>query len=122
MSHLWDRLTQIEGVVESESMFVADDALWMNGTEIAHRHGAHLEVRLTRQVIRSRADLVAPEFVARRSRSSDWIVIDLSASPEAETLAHAAVDAAAEAHRPPDGTTAAPPPTGPELERRRRLH
>lgn len=121
MKSLWTRLTAITDVVESDSMFTDGLALWVNGKEIAHLHHDHLEVRLTRSVIRARPDLTEPPFVSRRTPSSDWVIIELEAT-ESQDLALAAVSAAAYAHSPPPGTTPAPPPTGADLERRRRFH
>lgn len=116
-------LTQIEGVEVSDSVFSDRPALWVNGTEIAHRDAdGAVDVRLTREVIRRmRARLRDDPRVRLRSSSSDWIEVRAEASDD-EALLVELVELAAQAHRSPPGTTPRPPPVGTELARRRRFH
>jgi hypothetical protein len=115
----------LHGVAEGESVFSDGRGFWAGGKQIAHvvdvgpDGSLVLEVRLTRGVIRDRrAELRADERVTlRRSTSSDWLEV-LVAEPADVAWAVALVAAAAAAHPRPGR----PPPSGPELERRRRFH
>lgn len=121
---LRDAMAALEGVAESPSMFKDDDlAYWVHGREIAHFEGAGVvDIRLTRGVIRSRRQaLVADHRVDLRDSGSDWVTVRFSL-PEDRGFLLELVEEAAAAHRPPPGVTPDPPPTGPELERRRRFH
>lgn len=121
---LWARLLEIEGVVESSSIFADRPALFVDGTEIAHEgaDGAY-DIRLTRRVIREtrRRLRSEPSVRLRPSSSADWV--DLHVSSEADgALLVELVQLAAGAHRPPAGRALRPPPEGADLARRRRLH
>ncbi|MGQ0849628.1 MAG: luciferase domain-containing protein [Actinomycetota bacterium] len=121
--HLRDLIASLDGVAESPSMFRDDLAYWVNGKEIAHFESADLiEIRLTREVIRRRrAQLKGDPRVDLRYSGSDWVSVRLS-SPAVRALVMELVEDAANAHRPLPGVTPEPPPTGPDLERRRRFH
>ena len=120
---LRNALATLDGVVESPSMFKDDLAYWVHGKEIAHFEGDDLiEIRLTREVIRShRQELRSDPRVDLRYSGSDWIAVVFSLSDDRAFVVELVEEAAA-AHRPPPGVTPKPPPTGPELERRRRFH
>jgi hypothetical protein len=120
---LRDVIAALDGLVESPSMFKDDLAYWVNGKEIAHFESADLiEIRLTREVIRRRRQqLKGDPRVDLRYSGSDWITVQIS-SPDDMALVLELVEDAAIAHRPPPGVTPEPPPTGPDLERRRRFH
>jgi hypothetical protein len=109
----------MEGVDASPSMFGDGPGWWVNGKEIAHLEGGVLDLRLTRDEIRSRRDeLRADDRITLRSGTSDWIdvsVVDLA-------LVTRLAEVAAAVHRAPQGVTPKAPPTGRELERRRRFH
>ncbi len=116
-------LLSIAGVVESPGVFTDEDAFWMNGSQIAcWKLDGKLEVRLTKVAIREQRErLKADPRISFHSKSSDWIDITLASAtdvPFAADLARIAADA----HRPANGTTPKPPPTGADLERRRRFH
>jgi hypothetical protein len=120
---LRDAIAALDGVVESPSMFKDDLAYWVHGKEIAHfEHADLIEIRLTRSVVRERRDaLEADPRVDLRYSGSDWITVRFS-SPDDTHVVLDLVEAAAEAHRAPSGVTPDPPPTGADLERRRRFH
>ena len=120
---LEDRLEAIDGVSVSDSMFGDGDAYWVNGKEIAHfEPDGAIEVRLTKAVIRERRpELTADPRVELRPSGADWITIRVGNTPD-EAFVVGLVATAAEAHRPPPGVPAKPPPTGADLERRRRFH
>jgi hypothetical protein len=122
-AHLRKEFLKIEGIIESDSMFDEEMAYWVNGKEIAHFRSANaIELRLTRSIIRDRqVELRADQRVEPRSSSSDWIVVRFDSLADTEFVTGLAALAAA-AHRPPPGVPAKPPPTGAELERRRRFH
>jgi hypothetical protein len=117
------RLAAIDGVSVSESMFGNGDAYWVNSKEIAHFEGVGvIEVRLTRAVIRERRpELKADARAELRPSGADWITVRFGDEAD-EAFVVGLVTAAAEAHRPPRGVAAKPPPTGAELKRRQRFH
>jgi sugar phosphate isomerase/epimerase len=117
------RLRGVDGLVESPSIFGPEDAFWCNGKEIAHFHGADVvELRLTKAVIRELRPLLrADDRVTLRKGTSDWIEVRVVATSDIDFLVDLAERAAA-VHRASAEETAKPPPTGSELERRRRFH
>ena len=117
------RLSGIEGVVLSESMFGNGDAYWCHGKEIVHfEHDGRVEVRLTRAVIRERrSNLRADDRVELRRSGADWITVRCESDGDVALVAELA-EVAASVHRPPPGVPPKPPPTGAELRRRQRFH
>jgi len=96
----------------------------VNGKEVAHFDADDvLGIRLTRGVIRERrAELQAdPRVELRPSSSSDWLEVRIGKAADIEFVA-GLVELAAGQHRPAEGEPAKLPPTGPDLERRRRFH
>jgi luciferase-like monooxygenase len=122
-NRLREALCQVDDVIESESAFKDELAFWANGKEIAHFEGDHaVDIRLTRrQISARRAELRADPRVVLRPGSSDWLTVEFH-SEEDERFVVGLVEIAAAAHRPADGSTAAPPPQGSDLARRRRFH
>jgi hypothetical protein len=120
---LRDALCGIDGVVESDSAFTRDLAFWVNGKEIAHFEGpGAIDLRLTRPEISARrAQLRGDPRVELRRGSSDWLTVRFDSDADRELVVELFSIAAA-AHRAPPGTTQKQPPSGAELERRRRFH
>jgi hypothetical protein len=120
---LWDELGQIPGMLEGESVFSSGPAHWVNGKQVAHFiDDERLELRLTKPVIRElRANLKDDPRVELRSSSSDWVIVRVASEADIEFVVGLA-RRAAEAHLPADGAAPKPPPTGADLERRRRFH
>jgi hypothetical protein len=117
------RLEAIPGVAVGESMFGHGTAYWVNGKEIAHFEAeGDIEVRLTRPVIgERRRTLEADHRVRLRPSGADWITVRFDATADLNFVVEL-VTAAEHAHRPAPGVKAKPPPTGADLERRRRCH
>jgi hypothetical protein len=116
-----ERLVALLGVTISEGAFAPVPAVWVGRREVAHFDGdGALDVRLTRAVIsRRRAELGADNRVTFRAGTSDWLEIALNGPDDFEfalELVRAAI--AANAPSAPGGA----PPTGAELQRRRRFH
>ena len=113
--------TEADGVALGEGAFADGPALWVGKREVAHfDHQVTLDVRLTRAVIRSRrAELQSDDRVSLRGGSSDWLEIKVEPDDDFAWATGIVRDAVA-ANLP----TAPPglPPTGAELERRRRFH
>ena len=122
-AHVDDRLRRVRGLVVSDAMFGTGDAYWCNGKEVAHfESNTVIEVRLTKPEIRDRRErLKADARVELRPSGADWITVTL-ASPRDVAFVVDLVRVAVKAHRPPPGVPAKPPPTGQELDRRRRFH
>ncbi len=125
MADVWKKLATVDGFAEGSSIFSDDDAdlaYFVNGTQVANTNpeGDILGFRLTRKVISAhRARLKAePEVTLQRS-GSDWLLVAMGADL---ALILELAELAAEAHRPPPGVTAKPPPTGADLARRRKFH
>jgi hypothetical protein len=112
---------ELDHVAVGESAFGSGPALWVGKREVAHLDDeSTLDVRLTRPVIRARrAELAADERIRLRSGRSDWLEVRVTGKQDAEFALELIRDAV-EANLP----TAPPglPPTGIELERRRRFH
>jgi hypothetical protein len=118
---LVERLAALDGAALGDGAFGPGPAVWVGRREVAHLDGdGTLDVRLTRQAISARrTELRDHPRVVLRPSTSDWLAVLLD-SPEDTALAEQLVVAAIDANLPaaPPGV----PPTGPDLERRRRFH
>ena len=125
LDRAWRALAGVDGFEEGSSIFSDDDAdraYFVNGTQVANTTGDGLELRLTRKVISAhRARLKPDERVLFRRSGSDWIGVVVEEAADVE-LAVELAELAAQAHLPSPGTPRKPPPSGPDLERRRRFH
>jgi hypothetical protein len=115
----------VDGVLESPSALGTDEdiAYWVNGKEIAHwdRDGS-IDIRLTRKGISARrAELKADERVDLRRSGSDWVQVRCATRKDVPLVLDL-FEAAVAAHAVLPGQTPKPPPTGADLERRRRFH
>jgi hypothetical protein len=104
-------------------MFGHGNAYWVHGKEVAHFESDRLlEVRLTKDEIRPRRSALKTDArITLRRSGADWITIRFASFEDL----HFAVDlvkVAEKAHRPPPGIPAKTPPTGADLERRKRFH
>ena len=110
-------LTEV-GVAAHPSQFSPRPALWVDGREFAHLHDErHLDLRLTRAVIRSERERLADDPGIRR-RGGDWIEVDLGANTDLAPIL-SLVRAALAANR---RAGQQPVPDNTALARRRRLH
>ena len=121
----WKAIGALDGVELGLNVWGEDEddpAYWVNAKQMANLAGEdELAVRLTRKVIsRERARLKADERVELRG-SSDWIGVTVR-KPSDVALAVELAALAADQYRPADGVPSKPPPTGADLERRRRFH
>jgi hypothetical protein len=104
-----DELSDIDGVVLSPSGFADVDALWVNGKEIAHLDDAHtIDIRVGRKHISARK-------LPARSKGSEWCEVPTNDI----ALVRELIELAASQHRAAQPKA---PPTGADLERRRRFH
>jgi hypothetical protein len=118
---LIDRLAALPGAALGEGAFSPGPAIWAGRREIAHfdPDGA-LDVRLTRAVIRlRRAELESNQRVTLRASSSDWIAVGVDDDESADCATEFVASALA-VNLPT--TEPGPPPSGADLERRRRFH
>jgi hypothetical protein len=110
----------LDGVEVGDGAFGPGVALWVGRREIAHFDGPNvLDLRLTREVIRvERESLKRDPRVTLRRSASDWLELDVT--DRDVDAATALIARAVEANRAsaPPGL----PPTGADLERRRRFH
>jgi hypothetical protein len=68
------RLAELPDVERRPSQFHGEPAFWIDGREFVHTHGDDwIEIRLTGKLI-SRLD---DERALRRSRTSDWVMVDV---------------------------------------------
>jgi len=118
------RLLEIDDLDVSASAFQSGDAYWVNGKEVLHFDAEDvIDLRLTQAEIRGRRPALRsdPRVNLRRSSSADWLEVRF-AEPDDVDFVIELVKAAAAAHRPAHGQPSKPPPSGPDLERRRRFH
>lgn len=121
----WKAMAAIDGFDEGASIFSDDDrdrAYFVNGTQVANTTDAGIALRLTRKVISAhRSRLKDDPRVLLLRNGSDWIGVAPARVADVELVVELA-SLAAEVHLPPPGAPRKPPPSGPELERRRRFH
>lgn len=84
------RLAELPGVEQRPSQFHGEPAFWIDGREFVHTHGDRwIEVRLTGKLINRLDD----ERAMRRSRTSDWVIVDVQHPDLIVELARQALDA-----------------------------
>ncbi len=121
MEELFRRLADLDDAVIGEGSFSPGPAVWVGTREVAHGDNDQtLDVRLTKKVIRGRrSGLQGDARIALRSASSDWLEVRVESAADVEFAVLLVRDAiAANLAGAPPGS----PPTGAELERRRRFH
>jgi hypothetical protein len=111
----------IEGAAYGDAVFSDGGAVWAGTREVAHAHGdGVVEIRLTKAVIRERrTELRGDARVAMRKNASDWIEFAIASErdeADALELVRIAVEANLVTAKP------GPPPSGADLDRRRRFH
>jgi hypothetical protein len=121
----WKAIGKLDGVELGVNVWGEhedDPAYWVNAKQMANPVGDdELAIRLTRKVVSSqRARLKADERVELRG-SSDWIGVAVR-KPADVAFAVELAELAAAVYRPPAGVSSKPPPSGADLERRRRFH
>lgn len=68
------RLADLPDVEQRPSQFHGEPAFWIDGREFVHTHGDRwIEVRLTRKLINRLED----DRAMGRSRTSDWVMVDV---------------------------------------------
>ena len=104
-----DRYTKIDGVMLGESAFGGGPALWVNRKQITNQiDDDTMEVRIGRKHIKQRA-------LEPHTTTSDWCVVPAKHTKQLAEL----IELAASQHRVDDPL---PPPTGADMERRKRFH
>jgi Family of unknown function (DUF5519) len=84
------RLAELPDVEQRPSQFHGEPALWIDGREFVHTHGERwIEIRLTGKLI-SRLD---DERAMRRSRTSDWVMVETQHADLIVELARRALEA-----------------------------
>ena len=89
MSELAAELRKLADVEEASSRWTGAPAFWIDGREFVHFHGDLVEIRLTRKRISGLDD----DRVARRTRTSDWVLVPASERELVLELARAALEA-----------------------------
>lgn len=90
MNGVLGRLAELPGVETKPSQFHGEPAFWIDGREFVHTNGARwIEVRLTAKLINRLDD----ERAMRRSRTSDWVMVDVEHADLIVELARQALDA-----------------------------
>lgn len=118
---LVDCVDAVDGAALGEGAFAPGPAVWVGRREVTHIDSDDvLDIRLTRDVIRSeRAALKADPRVTLRRSSSDWLEFVVSSEDDLVGARDLVVRAiSANLPSAPEG----PPPSGRDLERRRRFH
>jgi Luciferase len=84
------RLAELPDVELRPSQFHGEPALWIEGREFVHTHGDRwIEVRLTGKLINRLDD----ERAMRRSRTSDWVMVEAQHADLIVELARQALEA-----------------------------
>jgi hypothetical protein len=84
------QLAELPGVEQRPSQFHGEPAFWIDGREFVHTHGKDwIEIRLTGKLINRLDD----ERALRRSRTSDWVMVDPRHADLILELARLALDA-----------------------------
>jgi len=87
---LFGRLAELPDVEQRPSQFHGEPALWIDGREFVHTHGERwIEIRLTGKLFNQLHD----ERATRRSRTSDWVMVDANHADLIVDLARQALDA-----------------------------
>jgi predicted transcriptional regulator len=87
---LFGRLAELPDVEQRPSQFHGQPALWIDGREFVHTHGERwIEIRLTGKLFNQLDD----ERAMRRSRTSDWVMVDANHADLIVDLARQALDA-----------------------------
>jgi Luciferase len=104
------------------AVFGGREGFYIDGKLVAELvDGERIQLRLTKPLIRElRAALDADPRVQRR-KASDWITVRFERAADATWIGELMARAAA-LYRPPAGVIPRPPPTGSDLEKRRRWH
>jgi hypothetical protein len=83
-------LAELPDVEQRPSQFNGEPAFWIDGREFVHLHGDEwIEVRLTGRLINRLDD----ERAMRRSRTSDWVIVETEHADLIVELARRALDA-----------------------------
>jgi predicted transcriptional regulator len=84
------RLAELPDVEQRPSQFHGEPALWIDGREFVHTHGERwIEIRLTGKLFNQLDD----ERAMRRSRTSDWVMVDANHADLIVDLARQALEA-----------------------------
>ena len=116
------RLLSVEDVLPGGAVFGGLEGFWIDATLVAELvDEERIQLRLTKPLIRElRAELDGDPRVERR-KTSDWITVRFARTADAEWIGQL-MERAAALYRPAAGVIPRPPPTGSDLERRRRWH
>jgi predicted transcriptional regulator len=87
---LFARLAELPDVEQRPSQFHGEPAFWIDGREFVHTHGERwIEIRLTGKLFNQLDD----ERAMRRSRTSDWVMVDANHADLIVDLARQALEA-----------------------------
>ncbi len=113
----------IDGVMAGESVFdPGQEAFFVDSRQMAGIFGDLVYIRLTWPVVRENRDRLRSDPRVEIPRSgTDWVSVKLRTAKDLTFVLELAEIAAAQ-HRPASGRPLRPPPTGADLERRRRWH
>jgi len=116
------QLLAVEDVLPGGAVFGGREGFWIDGTLVAELvDEERIQLRLTKPLVRElRAELDADPRVERR-KTSDWITVRFARAADAAWIGKL-MERAAALYRPSAGVIPRPPPTGSDLERRRRWH
>jgi Family of unknown function (DUF5519) len=89
-AQLLARLAELPGVEQRPSQFHGEPAFWIDGREFVHTHGDDwIEIRLTGRLINRLDD----DRALRRSRTSEWVMVDVRHEELILELARQALEA-----------------------------
>lgn len=116
------RLTRIDGVLPGGAVFGGVEGFWIDAKFVAEVLDSNrIQLRLTRPLIRELRGRLDGDARVELRKGSDWITVRFARDADAAFIA-GLMELAAPLYRPPPGASSRPPPTGADLERRRRWH
>jgi hypothetical protein len=122
LQSLRKRLLALDDVLPGGAVFGGREGFWIDGTLVAELvDGERIKLRLTKALIRELRDELDGDPRVQWRKTSDWITVRFVRSADAAWIAEL-MARAAPLYRPSAGVIPRPPPTGADLERRRRWH
>ena len=124
LARAWRALGRIADVELGANVFgdEGEEAYWVDAHQMANLvEDRAIALRLTRKVISAHRPRLRDDPRVELRGSSDWLGVTVEGAADV-AFAVELGELAAAVYRPADGRPCRPPPTGADLERRRRFH
>lgn len=119
---LRSRLLATDGVLPGGAVFGGLEGFWIDAKLVAEVMDAtRVQLRLTKPLIRELRPRLEGDARVELRKTSDWVTLRLRTKADA-AFAGELIGLAAPLYAPAPGTASRPPPSGADLEKRRRWH